>query len=173
MNLASHGEVIGIDLSLTATGISDGRSTETIKPGKITGLARQRAIAAHIGRRLEVAALVVIEGPSYGSTQAASSAHERAGLWWRIVDLADSMGKPVLVVPPTTLKKFATGSGRADKDVMMLATARRFDWFSGDNNAADALWLSALGFQWLEEPIIDLPEAHLAALRGVSLQGAT
>ncbi len=42
---------------------------------------------------------------------------------------------------------------------------RRFDWFSGGNDEADALWACAMGHAHLGQPLLELPKAHLDALR--------
>ena len=56
-----------------------------------------------------------------------------------------------LIVPPTTLKKFATGSGKADKNEMIAAlpvdvrehfNAQGYKKTTGLTDVADAYWLS-------------------------------
>lgn len=44
-------------------------------------------------------------------------------------------------INPTTLKKWATGNGRADKAAMMQACRERFLYYPTDDNAADACLL--------------------------------
>lgn len=44
-------------------------------------------------------------------------------------------------IAPASLKKWATGSGRADKDLMMAAARDRFGWTGSDDNEADAVLL--------------------------------
>lgn len=164
------GTPLGIDPSLAATGVSTGWMTRTLKPpGTLRGRARHTWILAELVDLVAKASLVVIEGPSYGSTKAASSAHERAGLWWKIDDLVHEQGKELYVASPSSVKKYATGKGNADKDAVMLATARRFDWFAGDNNAADAQWLAAIGYELAGTPLLEMPAVHREALKGVSL----
>ena len=48
-------------------------------------------------------------------------------------------------VMPSELKKWATGKGNANKDLMMATAAMRWPSFSGDDNEADArlLWAFA------------------------------
>ncbi|HZM83805.1 MAG TPA: hypothetical protein VFC19_49435 [Candidatus Limnocylindrales bacterium] len=162
--------VLGIDLSLAATGLAtadeDHNHSAWAFKTKETGAARMRAIRAQVLLNARDADLVVIEGPSYGST--GGGAHERAGLWWLVVERLDRDGVPVAIIPPATLKKFATGSGKADKDAVLLATARRFPSFSGDNNAADALWLAAAGAEHLGHPLVQLPRDQTAVLMKVN-----
>lgn len=53
-------------------------------------------------------------------------------------------------VPVSTLKKFATGFGNAQKLDMLLAAVRRGATVAGlDDNAIDALWL----YQWAQEKL--------------------
>lgn len=86
----------------------------------------------------------VVEAASFASQN--GSQHERAGLWWLVVDWACSVGI-VHEVAPTTLKKFATGVGTADKPKMAWVTAREFPQITkplGDDET-DALWLATIG----------------------------
>jgi crossover junction endodeoxyribonuclease RuvC len=163
--------VIGLDLSLTATGVASATWAETIKPGKLRGYERLRFLKARIQEYLcgmpqgEAVGLVVVEGPSFGSQ--GSSAHQVAGAWWYLTEAVERTGIPMAIAPPSSLKKLATGVGNADKDRMMLATARRFEWFDGDNNAADALWAATAGYAQGGRSLVSLPESHLTALSGI------
>jgi Holliday junction resolvasome RuvABC endonuclease subunit len=60
-------------------------------------------------------------------------------------------------VPVSTLKKFATGSGSADKTGMRRALIRRFPELclspKTDDNAVDAIWI----YKWAETNLIRLP----------------
>jgi hypothetical protein len=84
----SRSRVIGLDLSLTATGIAAYGWTDTITPArKLSGVERIADIANQIGAHLgaaELVDLVVVEGPSYGSQAGQQGHHERAGLWWHV-----------------------------------------------------------------------------------------
>lgn len=180
--------VIGLDLSLTSTGIGVWRGdafvdTVRIKPlAHLRGLERMRWLRAEIGSwalsGLWTADLAVIEGPSYGNQGTGRQAghHERAGLWWLIVDSLEARGVPVAVAPPATVKKYATGKGNAGKDEMLAAAIRRNPEFHGGNDEADAMWLAAMGADHLGHPLMQVPEAHRAALKSVAwpvLIGAT
>lgn len=161
--------VIGLDLSLTATGLSDGESTRLIKSkGKAgDGLpqrqARLRKLRAEVITHCEGAALVVIEGPAYASQS--GHAHDRGGLWWLVVMALGHRGIPVAEVPPATLKKYATGKGSGPKGAMLEAATRRLPHVhtGGDDNAADALWLHAMGLDHLTGLHV-VPDAHRVTL---------
>lgn len=161
----SRPTVVGLDLSLTATGIAGADWAKTLKP-KNTGYDRLRNIRDSVVLDYTASAdLVVVEGPSYGSKT--GNQHERAGLWWLIAYALWMRGTPLAVVPPSNLKKYATGSGIADKDRVMASVVRRFDWFDGDNNAADAAVLAAMGYDHLGHPTVTMPQAHREALKAV------
>jgi Holliday junction resolvasome RuvABC endonuclease subunit len=167
--------VVGLDLSLTATGVAvvDGNC---LYPEHYTvsittrekGYPRLRYILNEIRAivldRTKVD-LVVVEGPSYGST--GRSFHQIAGLWWLITYVLTVNSQPFAVVPPTSAKLYFAGSGRANKDDMVREATRRFDWFNGDNNQADALALCAMGWDWLGLPITKVPEKNRKALERI------
>lgn len=166
--------VVGLDLSLSATGICHMRGqqliTDTIEPPKHRqhGLLRLRWLRTELLALIGHPDLLVIEGPSYRSFGQGS--HDRAGLYWLLLDGLWNRGIPVAIAPPANLKQYATGKGggkTASKDAVLLAAARRFPGFAGDNNAADALWLAAMGTAHLtgQHPV---PLAHQAALTKVN-----
>lgn len=156
---------IGVDLSLASTGISNGSTTHLIRPKLILGLDRIRWIGSQILGgcvTLDKPVTIAIEGPSYGSQH--GKEHERGGLWWHVVEKLDQFGYPVLVVAPATLKKYATGKGNAGKDQVLLAASRRFDWFAGGNDEADALFLAAIAAHLAGAPIVQMPALHTTDL---------
>jgi Holliday junction resolvasome RuvABC endonuclease subunit len=162
----------GVDFSLTSTGVAGNAGwTDTLKPpAKLRGHERMAWLLERIAEHCRGADLVVVEGPSYGNqgAQRQSGHHERAGLWWMATHALWRADVPVAVAPPASVKKLATGKGNAGKDDMVLAAARRFPWFDGDNNACDALWLCAAGAARLGVPMVGLPQAQLAALDGIA-----
>ena len=86
--------------------------------------------------------LAVIEGYAMGSKTRPQMAGELAGavklLLWRL-------GIPMLVVPPTVLKKHVLGKGVGAKEQMMLQAYKRWQYESQDNNACDAYCLAQMG----------------------------
>ena len=160
-------KVLGLDLSLTCTGVAGRGWTDTIKPhAKMRGEDRLLFIRQQIVTTwVPGAALVAVEGPSYGST--GRGQHERAGLWWMVACALRTHGVPVAVVPPSSLKKYATGRGVGDKDDVMREVTRRFPWFAGKNDEADALVLAAMAADHLGQPMADMPKTHRVALDAV------
>lgn len=162
--------VLGLDLSLTATGLAEvgtNYTASTLKPGKAVGTGYDRLdwILGHVrdvAHEYADGHLVVVEGPAYGAK--GSAVHQIAGLWWLITHHLWLGGIDFAVVPPAALKRYATGKGNAGKDEVLLATARRFPDFDGDNNAADALWLAAMGADHAGQPIAAMPATNREAL---------
>lgn len=167
--------ILGLDLSLTSTGVAkiDAAArtyyTEVIKPpAKATGVDRIDGIVRMTKYASDHAFYVAVEGPSYGSMAGQKGQHERAGLWWCVVRELHLFGIKPAIIPPSSLKMYATGVGNAGKDAVLLATARRFPAFIGGNDEADALWLAAMAADHLGMPLVTMPAAHRKALDGVT-----
>lgn len=164
--------VLGIDLSLTATGLAGPDWTRTLKPpAKLAGVARIDWILSQIDDQLVrdgYLDLAVVEGPAFSRQAGQAGHHERAGLWWAVARELDHDDVPYAVVSPTALKRYGAGKGNAGKDDVLREVTRRFDWFTGDNNAADALVLAAMGADHLGHPIAAMPATHRAALAAVA-----
>lgn len=188
----SPARVVGIDPSLTSTGIADSTGHTLRVRGPRMGatllddLARMTHIATVVrefcaygpGHVAHPADLAVIEGPSFGQGRQGGT-HARAGLWWLIVDGLTCAGIPIAVVPPATRAMYATGSGSAGKDTVLAAVIKRYPaWQVDGNDIADALAMCALGARLIAHPIDgDLPKTHLRALTKLTLptplKGAT
>jgi hypothetical protein len=117
---------IGLDLSLTGTGVASSRGWTRVlhPPAKARGHVRldwiRDNVLEHVGSVDEH--LVVVEGPSYGNQGAGrqSGHHERAGLWWLITHALWKRGIDYAVASPAGRAKYATGKGNAAKaDVAM------------------------------------------------------
>lgn len=116
--------------------------------------------------------LVCIEAPSYASRYGA--AHDRAGLWWLIVNVLRMDGYAVALVSPNGRAKYGTGDGRSKKDVVMAHAIERYTdlldkWRISNDDEADALILAAMARRRLGHPVepVDPPGANLAAMEGV------
>ena len=161
-------KVLGLDLSLTCTGVAGATWTAPLKPpARLRGTDRLLWIRREITEQWTSGVdLVAIEGPSYGNQGQSrqSGHHERAGLWWIVRCALATRSIPVAVVPPATLKRYATGRGTADKSAMVLAAARHFSWYEGTEDEADALMLAAMAADFLGEPMTKMPAANRAAL---------
>lgn len=177
------GFVVGIDLSMTSTGLAwvdelGGAATWTVqsKGKRADDLAtRSRRLvylaAAVVGSmpgrtRFDLTVdLVVLEAPSYGSTGASS--WDRAGLWWLVVTKLHRLDVPIALCAPATRAKYATGSGRADKAAVAVAAAHLFPSVEISNSdEADALILAHIGAAHAGYPVGALTR-HREALKSV------
>lgn len=161
-------KVVGVDLSLTATGIAIIEAdevgvvskpvTKLIKSKPEGSFSQANSIHGRFGRLEAIAAaviaeckdadLVLIEGPSLGSKH--GSQWDRAGLWWWVVSILETLGTPIAEVPPTTLKKWATNSGAASKTAVGVGISKIWpDAEIKDDNQADALCLATIAAQRL------------------------
>ncbi|MEW2302047.1 hypothetical protein AB0958_19075 [Streptomyces sp. NPDC006655] len=169
--------VVGLDISLTATGIASscGR-TEVVgfkgstSKEKITNLPIPRrrdeleALCARIITAVGTPELVVIERPA--PSRSGGGAHERAWLWWETYGRLIDQGIPVGFLAIQQLKLYATGKSTGSKGPVIDAVARRWPaWATdGDDNRADAVVLMAAGRDRLGEPLATVPKAHRAAI---------
>lgn len=166
--------VVGLDLSLTGTGMSDGERTWLVRSSGKADASLPMRVRRLGGLRGEVlaacdgAGLVVIEQPAF--SRQTGHMHDRSGLWWLVVADLHDRGVPVAEVAPTALKLFATGKGNASKSQVVDATARRLPGIDtgADDNRCDALWLAAMGLEHLGCPLVELPAAQRAAVRRVA-----
>lgn len=172
----STANIIGVDLSLTATGMCGSGGADTISaPNGMTGMERLNwlftvilacILSPEATEEQHRQTLVVFEGLSYGSND--PSAQERAGLAYLLRHALYRQGVLYLLVPPTTLKKFVTGKGNAEKSLMLLEVYKRFGVSAANDNEADAVGLYYIGLamsgQW--EPTTDAQREVLATLRG-------
>lgn len=173
-------QFVGIDLSLTSTGLAlyypdgvEAPDTMTIKtkppgaPGYESSLHRFQLIAGRIrheiGQEVPGRVHVCLEGPSYNSVQ---SAHVMSGNWWNLYGGLMNEGFKITVVPPAVVKMYATGKGNASKDAVLAAAIKRYpDVDIPGNDIADAVILLAIGCRLAGRPLeYQLPATHLRAL---------
>jgi Holliday junction resolvasome RuvABC endonuclease subunit len=158
-------KAIGIDPSMTATGIAAHDGALSTVRTKATGDARLTEI------RNAVTAVLLPSGVQVGGLVAVEDLPTHAhgagitGMVQGVVRLALlSFGAPYVVVPPATLKKYATGKGNATKADMRMALYQRADLDVRDDNQVDAWWLRALALDLLGVPEVRVPAAQRAAL---------
>lgn len=163
------GTVAGVDISMTSTGIAviNEAGLELTWPVKAQGhrgdtipqrLHRLRSIAyrthAHLVELGMPFDLIVVEAPSYN--QPGGSTHDRSGLWWLVVHALEGIA-PIATVPPSTLKKYATGNGSASKTQMATAARLLFPQLTlrepVTDDEVDALYLAEIGSRRLGRPI--------------------
>ena len=157
--------VLGLDLSLTATGYAyTDEVVGTFKP-KTRGMQRLRDIRSNLLELAHVADVVVLEGYAFARPNQAHQLGELGGvirleLFERRI--------PYVEVAPAALKKFATGKGNAPKDAMIAAAIRRFGFEGSDNNEADAWMLRCMGLTYYAPTADAIPGYQLEALGKVT-----
>ncbi len=158
--------IMGLDLSLNATGVClpDGR-VMVVKGWRKWGDHRLQVIRDAVRLCAQRTDLVVIEGMGRFKGNTGLVIAEVHGTVK--VELMDQ-GVPYAVVTPSTLKKFATGNGNADKDMMIAAARRRAGLVFKDHNQCDAWWLREAGLDHYKQPVsIHDPDPALSALLDV------
>lgn len=163
--------VLGLDLSLTASGVClpDG-TTSTIKTRTKDGDRRliviEEAVRSAAGEGagplgadhwVDLAVLEDIPQNSFAA-KPIGMVHGVARL------VLAKAGIPYVLVTAATLKAFATGKGNGDKVPMAMAAYKRAGREFGDDNQCDAWWLHVAGLDRVGQPLFDLPQAQRARL---------
>lgn len=124
--LDKHGELINAEV-ITAEGTDPGRMVDIVE---------------QIRSHLEPGDVIAIEGFSYGSKGAGVDV--QYGIGWGIrMDLYND-GANYTDVPPTSLKKFATGKGTASKDNLAVPIYKHWGFEHSSNDVRDAYVLAQI-----------------------------
>lgn len=175
-NLKNVTKIMGLDLSLTSTGVSIGGLTTSIK-SKQKGSERLLEIRNEViklAQESEVE-IVAIEGYSYASRH--SQAHSIGELGGVIRVAMRELGIPIVVIPPTCRAKFATGKGNSGKAEVMSAISAKTGllWSGGDGNDRCDAWileqmtLTYLGlsqYEWGRDQVSALKKCDFTAIEG-------
>lgn len=161
--------VLGLDLSMTATGIClpDG-GTLTVKTDPKHGdrrLAQIRNVIADMVGLDRPDLAVLEEAPPGLKGPAIKAIHMVQGV--ARLALLD-LGVPYAVVNPSTLKVYATGRKGADKTAMAMAAFKRAGLEFADDNQCDAWWLRLMGLDWNGQSPVMLPMAQRDAMKAVT-----
>lgn len=166
--------LIGLDLSLTSTGVSVNGDTQVLsvkeKGAERLSLISNKILEICISEKISCA---LIEGYSFSSRN--SQAHSigelggcvRMRLWENGISFVD--------IPPTCRAKFATGKGNASKgEVISAISAKTGKIFSGagGNDECDAWVLEQMGlvhignstWEWTKEQLSALSKVDWAEL---------
>lgn len=160
--------VLGLDLSLAAPGVAYNGKPRTLPASNYRGPALLSHRAGQLLSLLDYLKpdLVVIEG--YAISRNLAGARSLAELGGVVRFIFHEREIAFVEVPPSTLKKYATGKGNADKHEVIRAAleagaqlphrrkppqARPWPYFETrppigrewDDNAADAWWLYQMG----------------------------
>lgn len=162
-------DIVGIDLSLTSTGISLSNCQVAVS-SKYRGIERIADLTDQIFNVMTNAfpvdtVAVVVEGYSFASRSShAHSAGELGGVFRYRLWL---QGIPWIDVPPTNRAKFATGRGGASKtEVVSSVSARTGLVWSGKgaDDMCDAFILEEMGKTVLGKGQFSWPAKNLEAL---------
>lgn len=137
-------KIVGIDASLTGTGIAilnNNLHTETIQSKK-TGPSRLIEIRERIRDIANGADLVVLEGYAYAM---ANQAHQIGELGGVIRVMLTEAEIKWIEVNPSLVKKFATGRGNAKKEEIAVAIYKKWGQEFSSNDEADAFVLATIG----------------------------
>lgn len=160
---------LGIDPSLTSTGMSFGGQTVSIRP-ETRGPKRLIDVRDQIMYTVRHNAVdcVAIEHYSYASRN--SQAHSIGELGGVIRVALYEAGIPVVEIPPTCRAKFATGKGNAGKSEVVSSVSARTGiiWDGGDGSDRCDAWVleEMLRFK-LGQSSIDWPKLNRDALEKV------
>ena len=163
--MSRYPQIIGLDLSLTATGIALPDSTTLTIRSKHRGMERLADIRQVILGLAAGTDLIAIEGYSYGSGHGAHQLGELGGtirlaLWDAAI--------PYVEIAPTQRAKYATGRGNAAKHLVISELSARTGRTFPDDNQADAYILHAMTLDHYGHPIIDLPKTHRDVLTAIT-----
>ena len=170
-------KVMGLDLSLTGTGIVvlnyDGTVAEHMTvSSKLRDMERLAYIRSMVGTIVSKhnPSLTCIEGYSMGSRAGQlASIGELGGVIKLLLFRNDFRYQ---TIAPTQVKKFVTGKGVGMKDEVMMHVYKRWGWTPGDNNQADAYGLSriALALEEIDTNLIVPQREVIDAIRLASLE---
>lgn len=154
-------KVVGIDISLTGTGMAIHRAGAETYVREHGEDGRKGMPFAERGDRIErlvdqilfdcqAADLAVFESHDFG-VKHSGGAHDRSGVFWIVVRELRARGTAVAQATPQALKMYQSGSGTASKDQMLVDAVRRYPTVDvRTNNQADAMAALSMGVRFLE-----------------------
>lgn len=167
-----RGYVVGIDPSLTATGVADWRGKTSVHGGgaglgdiRLDTISRAVADAVRFPVLNLDGILAVLEDLPINAYGAGYTGMAQGVVRLGLID----MGVAYVVMPAATLKKYATGNGAASKSDMRMALYKRAGLDLRDDNQVDAWWLRQAGLDAVGHPdAITMPKAQREALLKVA-----
>lgn len=160
---------LGIDPSLTSTGLSMSGQTMSIRRNS-SGPQRLIEIRDQIMYIVRHNAIDCISIEHYSYASRNSQAHSIGELGGVLRVALYEAGVPTVEIPPTCRAKFATGKGNAGKPEVVSAISARTGivWNGGDGaDRCDAWVLEEMLRYKLGQSAIDWPKSHADALEKV------
>lgn len=152
-------KILGLDLSLTSTGWHYGTG---LPYGAIEPKLKSPITPNDQNRRLGwirdtlnetvlqhgIPDLIVMEGYGYGSMTGNAQAELGGVIRLFLYEHHFHVGDNVIIVAPTSLKKFATGKGNAEKETMRAYALKHygFDDLEVKDDVVDAFFLAQIGY---------------------------
>lgn len=160
----------GLDLSITATGAAHNDSTNQACTHliKTTGTKDDRLVVIK-NQVLVYAAgseVALIEGYLNKSMSAGITGMVHGAVRTALIEA----GIPYGTIPPASLKKYATGSGNADKTAMALAAFKRAGAEFKDDNQCDAWWCWVALQDHIGSPWFPMPSVNRESLKKIKME---
>lgn len=156
-------KIVGLDLSITATGIASVTGKcYTVGGNSKLGDKRLSVIEKSLQKHLKADVYMIEDLPinAHGS-----------GITGMVHGVTRNLllqyNKPYVLIPPASLKKYATGKGNANKLDMADSLYKHFGLQLADDNQVDAYWLRLMGLDYFNVKKIDLPEDHKIAMKKI------
>jgi crossover junction endodeoxyribonuclease RuvC len=174
-------KILGLDLSLTGTGcilLDDGKvkvrqliKSKPLGNRPIDELERLLLIKRKIGGIVldEKPDLVIIEGMAFMAHNT-TALTQLAGLNYMIREFLYEHDIKFLLIAPTTLKKFATGRGNCQKDLILLEVYKRYEEEFSDDNLCDAFCLAKVGERTMVDDNNKLPKFQQEVIKIIKEQ---
>ena len=167
--------VIGIDPSLSSTGIAIRKNDKVVRTWCITA-AGLRGVdrLAELRKSVQVALmlyrpqLVAYEGYAFGFRGKSNALFSLGELGGVLKLLILESGIDILLVPPTVLKMFVTGNGAAKKEEVGLALQEELGVSFATSDQADAAGLLLMGEAYLNRRLLPRHQTHhkVRAIKG-------
>ena len=151
---------LGLDLSLVGTGVVILKNGKLVKKEllkskpsgdkPINELKRIRKIVESLEfiTSEHMPDIAVIEGLAFMARNSTALV-QLSALNYMTRAMLDDYNIPFIIVAPTSLKKFITGSGASKKDVMLIETYKRYGVSLLDDNICDGFGLAQVGLALL------------------------
>ena len=148
-------DYIGIDLSLTATGVIMLNEKSEVILSKLISTKSTESIELRIDKigneiikiiqESSTNSITYIENLSFGSKGDAYA--QLCGLHYYVRILMNNKNLIYKVISPTTLKKFITGKGNIKKNLMLLQIYKKFGIEFDNDNLADSFGLAMMAYE--------------------------
>lgn len=170
--------VLGLDLSLQATGVAFPDGSTAVWSQPLTGVARLAWFRQALSDWLVGAPqyphglacdVVAVEGHQFNTKFGQPHAlGEQAGV---VKLVLHDLEVPMVLIPPASLKRYATGKGGASKEAVLVAAVLRLGYQGHSTDEADALWLREMAldhYAWATTTSgRPMPATHRAALDAI------